>query len=225
MRPSKIVSATRSDEQTFKTVALGKSLSVFGSNFPIETRIFYSNRNGLPVCYNQAIRESSNPEQILIFVHDDVHLLDFFWMDHLMMGLSSFDIVGVCGNRRRVPRQPGWPFVDDDKFAWDTADNVSGIVGHGKEFPFELSLYGAPMQQCKLLDGVFLAARAKTLNNLFFDERFKFDFYDMDFCRQAELKNLRLGTVPISIAHESVGKFGTPSWRESYELYLAKWGS
>jgi len=77
MRPFKIVSATRSDEQTFKTVALGKSLSVFGSNFPVETRIFYSNRNGLPVCYNQAIRETSNPEQILIFVHDDVHLLDF----------------------------------------------------------------------------------------------------------------------------------------------------
>lgn len=58
------------------------------------------------------------------------------------------------------------------------------------------------MQECKLLDGVLLAARVKTLRDLFFDERFKFDFYDPDSCRQAERKNRKLGTVPLSIAHE-----------------------
>ena len=67
----------------------------------------------------------------------------------------------------RVPRQPACPFVDD-KFTWDTPANLSGIVGHGKEFPFAFSLCGAPMQECKLLDGVLLAARAKTLRDFVF---------------------------------------------------------
>jgi hypothetical protein len=223
MLPFKIVSATRADEQTFKMVALGKTLLKSYSRFPTEQRIFFSNRNGLPICYNQAIREAASPEQVIVFVHDDVHLLDFFWMDHLMLGLASFDVVGVAGNVRRLPRQPSWAFIDD-KFTWDAGNNLSGMVGHGKEFPFSISVYGPTMRQCKLLDGVLLAARAKTLSNLFFDERFDFHFYDMDFCREAEQRNLKLGTVPLSLAHESVGAFGNAEWRLSYEKYLNKWG-
>ena len=223
MLPFKIVSATRADEQAFKMSALGKSLHKCYAAFPVEKRIFFGNRNGLPICYNQAIREAEGPEQVIVFVHDDVHLLDFFWMNHLMIGLTSFDVVGVAGNRRRVPRQPSWAFIDD-KFTWDVASNLSGIVAHGKEFPFSLSVYGPPMQQCQLLDGVLLAARAKTLKDLFFDERFGFHFYDMDFCRQAEQKKLKLGTIPLSLAHESGGAYGSAPWRHSYETYLAKWG-
>jgi hypothetical protein len=41
-----------------------------------------------------------------------------------------------------------------------------------------------------VLDGLLLAARSETLlsNQLTFDERFDFHFYNMDFCRQAEEK-------------------------------------
>jgi hypothetical protein len=77
----------------------------------------------------------------------------------------------------------------------------------------------------KLLDGVLLAAHSETLisKNLRFDERFDFHFYDLDFCRQAEAKHLRLGTWPLSLIHESAGQFGSPAWREAYAKYLDKW--
>jgi hypothetical protein len=46
----------------------------------------------------------------------------------------------------------------------------------------------------------------------------------MDFCRQAELKGLRMGTWPISVVHESAGAFNTPPWRTAYDCYLRKYG-
>ncbi|MEJ0071989.1 MAG: hypothetical protein WDO24_28350 [Pseudomonadota bacterium] len=57
-----------------------------------------------------------------------------------------------------------------------------------------------------------------------FDENFDFDFYDMDFCRQAETKGLRMGTAPISVQHASFGAFATPIWTAAYQRYLAKVG-
>jgi hypothetical protein len=161
MLPFKIVSATRTDADAFKATALGKTLYQSYPTFPVEKRIFFRNSSGLPICYNQAIRESADPDQVIVFVHDDVHFLDFFWMDHLMIGLQTFDIVGVAGNRRRVPHQPSWAFIND-KFSWDAASYLSGIVGHGKSLPVSVSIYGPPLQQCLLLDGVLLAARART---------------------------------------------------------------
>ena len=54
---------------------------------------------------------------------------------------------------------------------------------------------------------------------------FDFHFYDLDICRQFESKQLKMGTWPISVIHESGGAFGTPAWQDSYKKYLEKWGS
>ena len=77
-----------------------------------------------------------------------------------------------------------------------------------------------------MLDGVFLAVRCGTLldRGVRFDERFAFDFYDIDFCRSAEAAGLRMGTWPIAITHTSVGKFGSPVWRAGLQAYREKWG-
>jgi GT2 family glycosyltransferase len=105
--------------------------------------------------------------------------------------------------------------------------NLSGVLGHGEGFPNlkELSIYGEPCQECKLLDGVLLAVRSQTLieHDLWFDPRFKFDFYDLDFCRQAEERGLTMGTWALSIIHASAGQLGSPSWRAAYDDYLEKY--
>ena len=56
-----------------------------------------------------------------------------------------------------------------------------------------------------------------------FDERFPFHFYDLDFCRSARANGLRLGTWPITLTHQSGGRFGIPEWRKAYADYLNKW--
>jgi len=224
----RFVCATREPAEAFlEKTALGRSVAPYLRAPGVELRLFAGNRQGLPRVYNEAIREAEAKPAILIFLHDDIHLCDHFWALHVATGLRTFDVIGLAGNKRRVPRQPSWIFVDEN-YTRDAREHLSGVVAHGKGFPPEtINAYGAPGQQVKLLDGLFLAVRSDTLlaKRLEFDERFDFHFYDMDFCRQAESRQLRLGTWPISVIHESGGNFSSPGWRAAYSLYLEKWQS
>lgn len=224
MSPITVVSATRHNQGDFlERSPLGRSLRTY-SAFGVKAKIFFENRRGLGACYNAAIDEIDNEEEILVFVHDDVTLADFFWVDKLLLGFSKFEVVGLAGNKRRVARQPAWAFIDD-KFTWDDRANLSGIVGHGDGFPCALDVYGDVMLPLKLMDGVLLAAKKKTFSHsgVRFDERFDFHFYDMDICRQFEAKNVSMGAAPLGIIHASSGAFGGPEWRAGYQTYLEKW--
>jgi hypothetical protein len=221
----KLVVATRESESNFfSKTATGRSLSFFKPSF-LELKLFANNSTGLPTIYNKAIKECDGNSSTIVFAHDDLHLLDYFWCSRVKDGLSKFDIIGLAGNKRRVPNQPSWAFIDT-KFTWDARENLSGVVGHGKSFPpSNLSIFGTPRQQVKLLDGLLLATESEKLlkNELFFDERFDFHFYDLDFCRQAEEKGLSCGTWDLSLIHESGGSFGSEGWRIAYQKYLQKW--
>ncbi len=221
----RIVCATRKDRETFFTeAALGRSLALYWPP-AVDIRLFSLNTNGLSAVYNSVIAESQEDPAILLFVHDDIHLCDYFWPERLREGLNYFDIVGLAGNRRRVPRQPGWGYIDE-RMTGDHRDSFSGIVGHGPGYPAEVvSVFGPSGQTVKLLDGLLLAAHSTTLHakSVRFDERFDFHFYDLDFCRQAELAGLRMGTWPISVVHESRGSYMSEGWQLNYGRYLEKW--
>lgn len=227
----RFVCATRTtSDEFFEKAPLGRSLLLYRT-FParnvIELRLFQNNSVGLPAVYNTAIEESLADPAILVFVHDDVFLSDYYWSDHLLEGLRTFQIIGLVGNRRRVPRQSSWMYLDA-QFTKDDAGNLTGVLGHGTGFPDlrQLSVYGDPGQEVKLLDGVMMAVRSQTLieSNLRFDSQFDFNFYDLDFCRQAEIRNIRMGTWAISAIHASAGRLGGKDWREAYRRYLTKYG-
>lgn len=227
----RFVCATRlSKEEFYRGAALGRSLlnfREFPKGQPIDVRLFPNNKASLPAVYNRAIDEAKEDPAILVFMHDDVLLCDFYWAEHLLDAMTNFSIVGLCGNKRRVPRQPSWMYLDD-LYTCDDATNFSGIIGHGEQLPHlkQLSVYGSPCQEVKLLDGVMLAVRSRVLHehDLRFDPQFDFDFYDLDFCRQAEQRGLRMGTTAISVVHQSSGQLGTPMWLGNYEKYLRKYG-
>ena len=218
--------ATRESAEDFwLQTATGKSLTLYKSP-QLEVNLYPENTKGLSEVYNLAIDKFKDESCILVFAHDDLLILDFYWMHSILNGLNHFAIVGVAGNKRRVPKQASWAFIDE-KFTWDRPDNLSGIIGHGKTFPpADLSIFGPPFQEVKLLDGVIMSAFSDTLkkNHMLFDEKFKFHFYDMDFCRQAEIRGLTMGTIPLSLIHESGGNFGSDTWQESYKDYIHKWG-
>ena len=224
----RLVCATRHDRAAFFTQSLlGQSLKALHRMQRVEICLFANNTQGLSQVYNRVIEQAAENPALLVFVHDDVLLSDFFWAERLRAGLHQFDVIGLAGNRRRVPRQPGWAFVNE-QLAWDQKANLSGVIGHGKSFPpGNLSLYGPPGVAVKLLDGVLLATYSQTLHRcgLRFDERFTFHFYDMDFCRTAEILNLRLGTWPLSVVHASGGNYKSAAWNEGYTRYLDKWKS
>lgn len=226
----KIVAATaKSKEKFFSTAPLGISLRRLAEDKRIEGRICCGNtgaaREGLPAIFNRQI-ESAEADSILVFTHDDVWLDDCFLADRLIDALERFDIVGVAGNLRVLPHQPAWAFVDRE-FTWDDPSQLSGAVAHSKN-PFgPISFYGPAPAPCELLDGVFLAVKASVLGSskLQFDERFRFHFYDLDFCREARRLGLRLGTWPIALTHASGGRFGSREWNAERRVYFEKWKS
>lgn len=226
----RFVCATRLSQRDFFAQApLGRSLPLYRS-YPtdrvIELRLFANNTQGLSELYNTAIEDARNSPAILVFVHDDLYLSDYFWADRLCAALGSFDLVGLVGNKRRVSGQTSWMFLDD-RFTCDSYDNFSGVLGHGKPFPDlkQLSVYGEAGVEVKLLDGVFLAIRSQTLHerDLRFDPRFKFHFYDLDFCRQAELHQVKMGTCALSLVHASPGRLGGTGWRAALRDYAEKY--
>jgi hypothetical protein len=226
-KPIRLVCATRHSQESFlRETALGRSLAVMHQAKMPELLLFDSNTTGLSTLYNAAIEQAASNPAILVFVHDDVSISDFFWIDRIYEGLRQFDVLGLAGNRRRSPQQPAWAFATP-QFTWDTAEYLSGSVGHGKGLASDgVSYFGPAGVECKLLDGLMLVADSARLieSGVRFDEQFDFHFYDMDFCRQAELKGLKMGTWPISVVHESAGAFNTPPWRAGYERYLRKYG-
>lgn len=224
MKIRAVVATRERLDNFFTNTATGRSLAR-ATNRQVEIRVFAENRDGLPKIYNQAIRESIDDPAILVFVHDDVYFLDYFFFDRIEEGLKQFDVIGVAGNKRRLPKQPSWAFIDTT-LTWDDPANLSGIVGHGKNFPPDvLSVYGPSRQSVKILDGVLLACTSSKLlgKKIFFDERFDFHLYDLDFCREAEKKGLSCGTWDLSLLHESGGNFGGADWALGVHRYLAKW--
>lgn len=223
----RFVIATRvSESDFFSQTASGRSLSLHLSD-ELEIRLFPENTLGLSAVYNQAIREAVSNPAILVFAHDDIHFLDFFLPNRIKEGLQQFQVIGLAGNRRRVANQPSWAFIDN-QFTWDSKANLSGIVAHGNDFPPKnLSNFGPSRQRVVLLDGLLFASHSETLiqNQLFFDEQFKFHFYDLDFCRLAESKSIICGTWDLSVIHNSGGNFGSLEWLQSYKTYLSKWRS
>ena len=222
-----IIAATRLAESDFWSKSpLGWSLRRLAFDARLVAHVAFANRRGLPDIFNVRI-SAPDGHDLLVFMHDDVWIDDYFVADRVIEGLQKYDVIGVAGNRRRLPHQPAWAFVRlvANKMDWDDRANLSGSVAHGPQ-PFgRITCFGPVPADCELLDGVFLAARKSVLqeNRLRFDPRFDFQFYDMDFCRSARQCGLRLGTWPICLTHQSGGAFGSKEWTEGFREYTKKW--
>lgn len=225
-----LTAATKLDDAAFWSDSLlGRSLSRFGERERLSWSITYENRRGLPLVYNESIHgPNGSAADVLVFLHDDVSLIEADWPDAICRGLHRFDVIGVAGNTRRVPGQLTWAFrpTGSGGHDWDHPF-LSGNVGHGSDSEMEWSDFGPAPAPCELLDGVLLAANAHVLraSGVSFDPRYSFHFYDLDFCREARRAGLTLGTWPIKIVHASGGAFGSPSWQGMRRLYLDKWAA
>ena len=228
MNKIRLVSASRFDNDDFKSNALlAKSLSSY-CPINVEPIIYTNNSLSLSEIYNNEIEKSENDPAILVFVHDDVMLLDYYWPIRVQEGLEKFDVIGVAGNKRRLPYQPGWGHkgFSNNTFVWEDDEFLSGLVAHDDTWPPKIMThYGPTNQKVVQLDGVFLAAKSDTLlrNNIRFDQNFTFHFYDLDFSRTCEQKGLSMGTVPLAICHGGKGNMNNPEYIKMYNVYNQKW--
>ena len=166
---------------------------------------------GLAEFYNAAI-EKLPQDSLLVFVHDDVYLHDWFLIDQLQLGLQQFDVIGVVGCSNPSPDQAGWPVQLDGSGVVRMVINqvgASGVINHFDPAQPRPDVFGPTRKEVQLLDGCLIACYRSTLikHQLRFDPCFRFHCYDTDFCRSARVKGLRLGTWPLPITHASVGNY------------------
>ena len=277
----RFVVATRFDEQTFFTRSL-LAQSLESTPLPGSALLepTFKSASGLAPVYNAAI-ERSERDDLLVFLHDDVYLDDWFLSVRLTAAISTFDVVGVAGSVARAQRQTAWwglesngalvatgpdmqsggikhlqprrrtslaRFIESGlthlpagRRSWHKRwhDNQDGSyslthgasddhrvpsISHAGSGAGMLDVFGPSPAEVKLLDGVMIAASASRLKSsaVRFDPRFKYHFYDLDFCRQCEAAGLRMGTWPIAIAHASLGSW-SDGWRKFRDVYLEKW--
>jgi GT2 family glycosyltransferase len=231
-----VVSATRASADQFaRATYLGRSLTRFpAANLPrISVRpgngTGDSAPHGLPQIYNSVI-EAADADDILVFVHDDVYLHDWFLPQRLTEAVEHWDVVGIAGSANPDLNSPSWGLNFDADLRPTTFQEgliQSGVVNHHDYGAPEPFAFGPTPMQCELLDGLFLAVRAGTLHRtgVRFDTRFQFHLYDIDFCRSCRAAGLTLGTWPIAVTHESAGNYGTESFRVAAHMYLEKWSS
>ena len=217
-----IVSATRLAASDFwEHAPLGASLARISKDKRIGPIIASENARGLPEVYNARI-DAAADATVLVFVHDDVWIEDFYFADRVIEGLTRFDVIGIAGNSRRRAGQSSWAHSADGKL---DLPHLRGAIAHGSAPLGKVGFFGPIVGECELLDGVFLAARKEKLRraNVRFDPRFMFHFYDLDFCRTARKAGLRLGTWPIAMTHRSAGNPHSESWNAALNEYRAKW--
>jgi len=217
-----IVSATRLTATHFGDSPLGASLARIAKDRRLSPQIAYENGSGLPDIYNVRI-DAAGTDDIVVFVHDDVWIEDFYFADRIAEGLKQFDVIGLAGTTRRFPGQEDWAHGPDGKL---DLPYLRGAIAHGTAPLGKVGFFGPIVGECELLDGVLLAARADVLRraSVRFDPRFRFHFYDLDFCRTARAAGLRLGTWPIAMTHRSSGNpYGT-EWNDALAVYREKWG-
>jgi GT2 family glycosyltransferase len=202
--------------------ALAHSLRRLGDP-RIRSTVAFNNTRGLPDVYNDVLESCT--EEVIVFMHDDVWIDDSFFVERIFSGLSQFNVIGLAGSRKRREGQMAWSFVSDPAVRDD--EFLSGRISQGENPCGRIFYFGPVPAACELLDGVLLAARRQTLidSALRFDPQFPFHYYDMDFCRAAGAKGLRLGTWPISVTHQSRGGFLSDEWRAASAKYFEKWGS
>lgn len=231
--PLLLVTASRAAPEDFYThTALGRSVQrLRAAGVALRVRAACRNTAPLAQAYNAAI-EPAFAGHTVVFVHDDVVIDDHHIASRLHEALQHFDLVGLAGCLQRLPGQPAWLFPQRVG-QWAAAGQLLGCVGHdttgqpeARQQVRRVRHFGATHQRAALLDGVLLAVRGQTLldHPLRFDPALAFDFYDLDFCRQAEEHGLRAGVWPLAVTHLSAGNFDSPSWRRTYPIYLEKWG-
>ncbi len=228
-----LVSATQVSDSVFADATfLGRSLARIPDKLRPGLAMAFGNTgpSALPLgaIFNKVL-EQTNEQTNLVFVHDDVYLHDWYFAQRILDALEQFDVVGVAGSVNPDLSQPSWGLRFDGDLrpaGWQPGVQLSGAVNHFDYAAPKVSMYGPAPAACRLLDGVLLAIKTSAVKRCGarFDERLRFHCYDLDFCRSAAEKGLRIGTWPLSITHNSAGSFGSEAFRQSARVYLDKWG-
>ena len=175
--------------------------------------------NSLTEIYNIGLKESKN--DIVVFMHDDL-ILETPNMTPKIVKLfekhPNYGIIGIAGTDNLTSGM--W---------WQNRQNMFGVVGHiheGKRHVnhYSKGVFNDVLKDVVIVDGLFFMVR-KSLLKKEFNEEFKgFHFYDISFCVENFLEEVKIGlTTKFGVTHKSVGATNK-QWEKNKLFFEALYG-
>lgn len=206
-----------------KTKAQDTILYKSMQNLNVDLHMEVNNTNkGLGKFYNECISNYNNVDA-LVFIHDDVHLINTDLDYQLTNAFKNFDVVGVAGCvNPKIIEKNLWHWMGETK------ENLRGMAGHACNGAddFVVTSFGFTPARTVIIDGVFMALKMQKIRefNVKFDENFMFHHYDMDFSLTCNKNRLKMGVWPILINHQSPGLKGfDKNFEDSNSYFINKW--
>lgn len=198
--------------------------NIAGKLVEVDTRFILNNTKGLGTVYNQILLENRSNYDYIVFIHADTLFSNFraFLAEVLF---SKGDIMGLAG-------ATAFPYYGKSPIAWNTngGNAQAGEVWHkiNSEYPIVKNLYAntPKADNATTVDGVCLIFSKNALNdlNLVFDERFTFDFYDMDLCFTATKLGKKISIIHAPVIHYSTGSgILNDRYKQLEVIFREKW--
>lgn len=170
---------------------------------------------------DSATKDGINNNDIIVFVHEDVEILDPFFQEKVELVFQNNSSIGLCG------------VIGSSKFTtngmwWATEnENLSGhIIQENEEKEYHL-IKGkiCYTENVVSVDGLILMMKGEVINNGFkFDDRFSFNFYDIDSCFTILKEGYDIAIADILVKHKSPGNGSLNDlWKTEKKLCIDKW--
>jgi hypothetical protein len=176
---------------------------------------------GICHAYNQGVERSQG--ELLVFMHEDVFLLEEGWGRVLNGKFSEDAKLGMIG-------VAGCQYFSADRPSWVAAGRpfIHGKVIHQMDARMILTVYSWEKsdQEAVAVDGLFSAIRRDVFNAAHFDEQTfdGFHFYDIDICMQVRKTHTIKVTPDVIVKHLSGGSYDQ-KWQVYSQRFVAKYRS
>jgi len=185
------------------------------SSVDIEVKLLINQKSIFEAYESNFKSLNAEDDDIIIFCHDDIDIImpaDEFKSELIeAVNLKNAGFVGVAG-AAKLSKQCVW---------WQPENKLRGFSFHG---PSRKEMYptyfGKIHARVLVLDGLFLAAKARILKNISLRKPAQFkgewDFYDLEYTLRAYEAGYDNWVVPIILRHESPGELvGRDSWHQN----------
>lgn len=159
---------------------------------------------------------------IVVFCHADVKILDQAYVEKLEYAFSKLDIdiAGVIGTTNLF-ESAGW-------WLCDTQFHRGHLIQWTDETnKYHMNRSTGNFTDVVVVDGLFMAVRGSLLKTQYFDVNTfpnSYDFYDYDFCLTALENKKKIAVLDILVEHKSAGTgIFKDSWKTNKEIFLNKW--
>jgi len=186
-------------------------------------KVFYNNKKPLLEVLLSVKKECAShgrPPNV-VFMHDDLHIVDIDFREKIIAGFEIFDYFGVRGSNMMLVDNPRW-----HQTPVCNRKSNHGLMEHqtpnGQRY---MTAFGPYPAACPIFDGVFMAFKwdvFKELKNV--PEFDGFHLYDIELCTQAWDKGYKGGVMGIHLFHESRGEgILTDDWNKYAKVYSDRW--